>query len=365
MPAPSHNKPPRGFLVGPYNMAGQAWAWTKAVRAAVPGIFTESVARENAGVLNFECDRRVTAAMWRSLDWQINFFRHVLSTHSHVLSEAGSTVFSALLGAQPRVEEEVLRARSVVVGHVFHGSEIRDPSQHRKLVEWSPFGHDEVVAAKHQAKVDATVARLESTSARAFVTTVDLLDYVPDATWLPVIVREAEVRPSAPAMTTKGRPVFLHLPSNRRLKGSEHVDRVLSKFAADGVIDYCAPGRVSPAEVPRLMARADVVVDSLVLGAYGLMGCEAMQMGRLVVCNVERTRGRLPEAPPVVDADPGTLREAVARLLDDREAAAELAQQGPRYVRSYHGPEFAVRQLSDFLGLVPGAVGASTEADRS
>jgi hypothetical protein len=52
---------------------------------------------------------------------------------------------------------------------------------------------------------------------------------------------------------------------------------------------------------------------------------------------------------PIVEATPGTLVEVVEELLDDRDAARDVAAAGPSYVRENHDGRRSAAALAPFL----------------
>src|SRR4029450_5390844 len=84
----------------------------------------------------------------------------------------------------------------------------------------------------------------------------------------------------APAPPTDNpRPVVIHAPSSRRRKGTEHVIAACEQLPGglemgEGLHDD---------EARRRYARADIVVDQLNAGWYGLFAIEAMALGKPVV----------------------------------------------------------------------------------
>ncbi|MGO2739557.1 MAG: glycosyltransferase family 4 protein, partial [Cellulosimicrobium funkei] len=104
--------------------------------------------------------------------------------------------------------------------------------------------------------------------------------------------------------------------------------------------------------------RADVVLDQFALGSYGVAACEAMAAGRVVVSHVsDQVRDEVRRSTgtdlPVVQAEAGSLRAVLLRLLDDRDAARDAASRGPELVRRLHDGRAAAAALAPFLGVDP------------
>jgi len=336
--------------IGPRNMAGQGMAWAGALRSAEPAIRTEVFAWIKEEGLRFPCDRPVPARSWSSLEWQLGQVRHVVEQYTHLLLEAGGAACGTLNGGYFHGDLPLLRAHGIQVGLVFHGSEVRDPRVHRLMEPWSPFGDPaDALTARLQAQVDDLLPHVAAFDGPRYVTTMDLLDHVPDARWLPVVV-DPDVWRGERVPLERARPVVVHAPSHTVLKGSLAVDAVAEELAARGVIEYRRLRDVPPDEMPAALAGADIVLDQFALGDYGVLACQAMAAGRVVVGHVaDRVRKRLPAELPIVQATPADLRDVLLRVVEERDAARATAAEGVEFVRAYHDGRHAVAQLRPFL----------------
>jgi hypothetical protein len=207
---------------------------------------------------------------------------------------------------------------------------------------------DESIRAIEQAAARLR-DHLDRIDVPVFVTTPDLLEDIP-ATWLPVAL---DTKPWAALKDPFQDPVptVLHLPSNSLLKGSAHVDPVLRALDSEGLIRYLRPDSGTAADnVPSLVETADIVVDQIVIGAYGLMSCQSMAAGRLSIANI-RDIGFLRRDCPIIDADPDSLDRVMRDLLVDRSSWESRARAGKKFVETYHNGEASARALQPFLGI--------------
>ena len=182
-----------------------------------------------------------------------------------------------------------------------------------------------------------------------FVSTPDLLDYVPGAVWLPLVVDLEAFAPGEPPLTREV-PVVVHAPSNTALKGTAEVEAALAPLLAAGLVDYRRIEGVSPDRFGALLADADIVIDQLLLGSYGVLACEAMALGRVVIGNVDASvRARVGADVPVLDATPDTLTDVVRGVLADRDGARERARAGRAFVEQVHDGSTSARLLHEYL----------------
>ena len=336
--------------IGPANSAGQAWQWSKAVERNYPGVSTDviAIAKDHYDYGRDVAVEPMTYA--KDVGWAREVAERAMTRWTHALFEAGRPIFGTVNGRDFSGDSELLRASGLEVGLVFHGSEIREPRRHAKTHPFSPFrdSHDHLTA-RLQRSYEELAPLVDAFHGPKFVSTPDLLDYVPNALWLPVVIDTAEWTPQGPPLE-RPVPVVVHAPSNTILKGTREIESVLVPLADRGLITYRRIEGVPPSQVGLLLEDADIVVDQLLLGLYGVLACEGLALGRVVVGHVgDSLRSRVPSAVPVVEATPLDLGQVIERLLDDREAARAIAAEGPGFVAQFHDGRMSARVLHENL----------------
>jgi hypothetical protein len=354
------------LLIGPTNSAGQGWAWARAAERAATGTGAGqgdvaaacfAIRRNSYG---FADDYGVAVPVYAHPRWQQAHERYVLGTFTHAVVESMRPLFGARHARDASGDIAVLTDAGLHVALLFHGSDLRLPSRHAEREPWSPFRVQDDLTERLEEQ-----ARRHAAFATAFgggdggdgggpvlVSTPDLFDDLPGATWLPVVVDPD--RWQAPPSPGRRRPVVVHAPSNSRLKGTEIVEAAMAELSAKGVVEYRRLEGVPNERVPAALAEADVVVDQLTMGLYGVGACEAMAAGRTVVSYVGDTvRARVRERTgldvPIVEATPDDLADVVAALAADPDAAGERAARGPAFVRAVHDGNISGTVLDDWL----------------
>jgi hypothetical protein len=206
-----------------------------------------------------------------------------------------------------------------------------------------------VLTASLERRTETIHAAMADFDGPMLVSTPDLLDHVPGAVWLPVVVGPASFIPAAPALTGR-RPVVAHAPSSSWLKGSEWIDPVLQRMDRDGLLTYRRVQDMPPIMVPALLREVDVVVDQVVLGNPGVLAAQAMAAGRLVLAHLpEPVRRRFPDPPPVVETTPETLEQVLLSVIEDPEHYRQIAAGGVTFARKYHDGRMSARVLTRVL----------------
>jgi glycosyltransferase involved in cell wall biosynthesis len=337
--------------IGPANSASQAYQWAEAIRRE-GSIDAESFAPTRA--FNDEAHRVIPRLGPRSSVASGRELGIVVARYTHVLVDGFSRLFGTLIADSLEGEITLLRRHGIHLGLIAHGSEIRDPDRHLARIPGSYFGS----APPGWVDQLRTIARANIEAAASFdghvfVSTPDLLLDVPSATWLPLVVdveawgRLADRRPAGQV------PRVLHQPSRSDppIKGTDVIVPVLDRLQAEGLLEIVAADDAVPhAEMPALVERADIVVDQIRTGSYGVAAVEAMAAGRVVVGHVaDDVRALIPDAVPLADAEPAHFEDAMRALLADPDRMAALAEAGPEYVATWHDGRRSAETIRRFV----------------
>ncbi len=343
-------KDPLRLSIGPANYAGQGWAWGRAVERWCEGVSVDVFAVTHP-VLAFPADRPVTKQEFGQLRWQLAQQERLLIRTTHVLAEAGRPVFGTLNGDHISGDLPALENAGIRVGLLWHGSEVRSPSMHRSLYPRTPFDDLERDYLDLLQKIaDDNLALSESFSGPQFVSTPDLLDFVPRAEWLPVVIDADLWAAPEPPFATRRLPVVLHVPSRANLKGTHGIDPILESMAERGLVDYQRAEGVPPSRMPELITSCDIVLDQFGVGSYGVMATQGMAAGRVVIGHVApHVRERIGAHCPIVEAIPETIEDVLLGLISDPEWAASIGAASIKYFEDLHDGRLASTILATTL----------------
>ena len=346
---------PTRLLIGRANFAAQGFAFARAAeRLDGVGAVCVHVHAANRRY-GFPSDVGVPADVFQhSAHWRREAFRIVARSFTHVIIESGRSLFGKLFDNDLVREVEALRAAGVSVAFLAHGSELRLPSRHRDIDEWSPFRDSDWADIPTLESGAINFRRLASSSSvPMFVTTPDLLLDWPSATWLPVAV-DQDLWRSNVAPLTRERPVVVHAPTSSRIKGTDLIEPVVRRLHNEGLIEYRRLEGIPSANMPAAIAEADIVLEQFRIGTYSVAAVEAMSSGRLVIAHIhaqvcKEVATRHNRELPVVSCAADNLESLLADVLDDRERYRAIAADGPSFVRAFHSGSASANALESFL----------------
>ena len=147
--------------------------------------------------------------------------------------------------------------------------------------------------------------------------------------------------PPAPGRTIR----LVHAPSRRAGKGTQQVLDAVEALRAEGApVELDLIEGVPHAEARQRYAAADVVIDQVRLGWYGLTSIEAMALAKPVVCHLDPDAADETEAAfglplPHVRADGEALLGVLRELVRDPERLPELGRTSRAYAEAVHASE--------------------------
>src|SRR6185437_10755355 len=147
--------------------------------------------------------------------------------------------------------------------------------------------------------------------------------------------------------------IVLHAPSSRGRKGTEHVVAACATLDVDLEIVEGLDHR----KAFELYRRADIVVDQLNAGWYGVFAIEAMALGKPVVTflheeAVRRTSEAFGVKVPIVGATKETLRDVLRPLVESADERRRVGAASRAYVEEVHDLRRVADRLLDlYAGL--------------
>ena len=166
----------------------------------------------------------------------------------------------------------------------------------------------------------------------------DAVRWVPDAHVIPPGIDVAGIEPSPPS--GRDRPLVLHAPSSRSRKGTEHVVAACAELNLDLEIVEGLDHR----RAFERYRRADVIVDQLNAGWYGVFAIEAMALGKPVVSflhdeAVRRTEEAFGLEVPIVSVTRETLVERLRPLAASPDERRRVGAASRAYAQEVHDLE--------------------------
>ena len=179
----------------------------------------------------------------------------------------------------------------------------------------------------------------------------DAIRWVPNAYVVPPGLDVTSIQPAPPRIDR--RPVVLHAPSSRSRKGTAEVIAACEQLGlrlelVEGVDHRAAFQRYR---------KADLVVDQLNAGWYGMFAIEAMALGKPVVSFLheqaaQRTKDAFGVDIPIVHATKETLADVLRRLTSSPDDLLRIGAESRAYVKQVHDLSRIADRLLDLYAAL-------------
>jgi hypothetical protein len=247
-----------------------------------------------------------------------------------------------------------LRAAGTRIVMHFRGSEIRMPTLFEQR---SPFHYvdddPEGIFAKFPEDWQCDYLQLcQSLCDEIVVTDPELATYVPGAKILPRVINLDQWQQVSPA--ERSRPLVVHAPSRPGVKGTSHVLAAVEALRDEGIdFDFRLVQGLSNAEAREIYEQADIIVDQLRIGWYGVLAVEGMALGKAVISYIrDDLVSSFTGDVPVAVATPVTIKDVLRELIRDPARRNAQASAGRAYCIQVHGAvEVAHRAAEIYAAL--------------
>ena len=138
-------------------------------------------------------------------------------------------------------------------------------------------------------------------------------------------------------LTTRSRPVLVHAPSEKGIKGTKYVRQAIDELRNRGVeFDYREIYKVPNVEAQQIYQGCDIVIDQFIVGGIGTLAFEAFGYGKPLVSYVlqDVIDRDMPDCP-VWNATIDNLADKLEYLICQPKLRLELGRKGVEFVKQH------------------------------
>ena len=331
------------ILQGPTEIAGQMAILSEQLRkhgCKVTAVnFRKDIKVGTKSGINFPVSsyQSIGARLLRGL-----FFIYALFNYDYFHFHYGRTFLPK------RIDLKILRILKKKIIMHFHGADIGNVDfiyyKNENLLEYPKNNKRPPKITKEQKKLILEAKRYADL---ILVSTPDLLDFIKGAVYFPNSLPIFENNETKSPKEGNDKLLIIHAPTNRKKKGTEFIIKTIGRLKKNNPsVEFELIEGKNYKRARELYKRADIAIDQILQGWYGVFSVELMSLGKPVLCYV-RDNLRKKDAPdlPIVSTSPDSLYEDLYGLIKNEESRNELGKRGERYVSENHNPEKQAKEL--------------------
>lgn len=248
--------------------------------------------------------------------------------------------FSDLTG----LDIPLLKSRGMRILYRFTGQELRLKSVQEEINPYNVYKY------KYDHNIDEDLQRSYLDFLRHYVDQFVVQDremhgYCPEASIIPRAI-DTDDWTNAGVDEGEENPLVMHAPSSREVKGSWFIEEAVETLQGEGLeFRYKEVTDLPHEEAIERYKQADIIIDQLLVGWYGVLSLEAWALGKPVICYIREDLES--DDIPVAEANPDTITDVLRELLENPEKRARLAMRGRDYVEEKHDLSGVTDQLID------------------
>lgn len=173
-------------------------------------------------------------------------------------------------------------------------------------------------------------------SDKIIVSTPDLLKQLPNSIWIEnsINIEEWDYKKK---IKTDDIVRIIHSPSDRALKGTQYVEYAVNQLKKLGYnIELILLENVPNTKVREVMKKADIAIDQLNVGWYGVFAIESMCMGIPTCAYIRNDLKKFAEKRPIINANSKNLSEILRILIEDEKIRKNIGKKSRNFVKSNH-----------------------------
>ncbi|KAA0971874.1 glycosyltransferase [Aureimonas fodinaquatilis] len=196
-----------------------------------------------------------------------------------------------------------------------------------------------------------------------FAVDPEIQSYVPGSIVVPRVLDAAQW--PFRGIGQPARPLVVHAPSRRGIKGSDYVLAAVETLRTQGLqFDFTLVENMTHAQARKVYEQADIIIDQLRIGWHGVLAVEAMALGKPVIAYIRDDLWQAHGADlPVANANPMTIARVLGDLLQSVEKRQQLSHDARAYFMKTHDATAVAHQLQAIYARPAKAVDVATVAE--
>jgi glycosyltransferase involved in cell wall biosynthesis len=186
-------------------------------------------------------------------------------------------------------------------------------------------------------------------SNRCFVSTPDLLKFCKKAIWIPNPINLEKFKNFSKKKKLNSTITIVHAPSKRKIKGTKYILQAIKKLKLEGeVFNFRLVENLTHAEALKVYSDADIILDQLIIGWYGLFSVEGMALKKCICVYIrEDLKSFIPNSP-LINVNKANLYFTLKELLKDSKRISESGEKGFDFVVQRHDSEKIAQEIISY-----------------
>ncbi|WP_066892504.1 transferase [Clostridium nigeriense] len=141
---------------------------------------------------------------------------------------------------------------------------------------------------------------------------------------------------------------IVHAPTAPEIKGTRYILKAIEELKEKYDFDFELVQGMSHEQATKIYEKADLIIDQILIGSYGLFAVESMAMGKPVICWIsDFMKEKYPKELPIISANPDNIKEKIEYAIKNKDMLKGIGLEGRKYVEKYHDMNIIAKDMME------------------
>jgi glycosyltransferase involved in cell wall biosynthesis len=131
--------------------------------------------------------------------------------------------------------------------------------------------------------------------------------------------------------------LIVHAPTAPEFKGTNYILKAIEELKVKYDFDFKLVQGMSHEQAIKIYEQADLIIDQILTGSYGVFAVESMTMGKPVICWIsDFMKEKYPKELPIISANPDNIKEKIEYSIKNKDILKDIGIKSRLYAEKYH-----------------------------
>ncbi|MCQ4923216.1 glycosyltransferase [Tissierella carlieri] len=146
--------------------------------------------------------------------------------------------------------------------------------------------------------------------------------------------------------TNNEKLLIVHAPTAPEFKGTKYILEAIEDLNSKYDFDFKLIQGMKHHEAMKIYEKADIIIDQILTGGYGVFAVEAMAMGKTVICWIsDFMKEKYPNELPIISANPDTIKIKLEYIIKNKDMLMSIGANARKYVERYHDKNIITKNI--------------------
>jgi len=131
--------------------------------------------------------------------------------------------------------------------------------------------------------------------------------------------------------------LIVHAPTAPEFKGTNYILKAIEELKVKYDFDFKLVQGMTHEHAIKIYEQADLIIDQILTGSYGVFAVESMAMGKPVICWIsDFMKEKYPKELPIISANPDNIEEKIEYAIKNKDILKDIGIKSRSYAEKYH-----------------------------